>query len=90
MVRWDWGHELQPWSTASVDAITVSHSLEYATQSKWPSLFADMFRVLVPGGVLRITETEYEQYRYRRGGNSAGDGDSQSRSGETARLDRGG
>lgn len=40
----------------SVAGITVSHSLMYLPLPLWPRAFAEMARVLEPGGVLRVTE----------------------------------
>lgn len=53
--EWYWGQPL-PFADGSVEAITISHSLMYCPESLWPMVFADMARVLEPGGILRITE----------------------------------
>lgn len=42
--------------TASVNAISISHALMFLSLEDWPPAFAEFARVLVPGGVIRITE----------------------------------
>ena len=41
---------------ASAEAITISHALMYLPIGDWPAAFAEFYRVLEPGGVIRITE----------------------------------
>jgi len=40
----------------SVDGITISHALMYVHERDWPGVFGEFARVLVPGGVVRVTE----------------------------------
>lgn len=40
----------------SVEAISISHSLMYVAVEEWPAVFAELARVLQPGGVVRVTE----------------------------------
>lgn len=47
-----------PHGDGTVDAITVSHLLMYLPLADWALLFAEAFRVLQPGGVIRITEDD--------------------------------
>jgi SAM-dependent methyltransferase len=48
------------YETGSVDAITVSHMFLYVPLPDWPVALAECFRVLKPGGVLRVTEDNTE------------------------------
>lgn len=54
---WYWGQFL-PIEGETAEAITISHGLMYAPFSLWPGIFAELARVLVPGGIVRITEDE--------------------------------
>lgn len=47
-----------PYPDGSVEAVTVSHLLMYLDRDAWPALFAEIARVLEPGGVVRVTEDE--------------------------------
>jgi len=42
----------------SVHGITISHALMYLPDEDWPAFFSEMARVLVDGGVVRITEDD--------------------------------
>lgn len=42
----------------TVHGITISHALMYLPEADWPALFAEIARVLVDGGVVRITEDD--------------------------------
>lgn len=53
--RWSFPQPI-PYAVESVDAITVSHVLMYVPLEDWPACFAEMARVLAPGGVVRLTE----------------------------------
>jgi Methyltransferase domain len=55
---WTWESGLTDLAAASVEAITVSHSLYVVTEEYWPATFSEMYRVLKPGGVLRVTEDD--------------------------------
>lgn len=52
---WKFEHGLGMWGTGSVEAITESHSLMYVAPEDWPAAFAEMARVLQPGGYIRLT-----------------------------------
>jgi LmbE family N-acetylglucosaminyl deacetylase len=52
---WRFEDGLSMYEDESVDAITTSHALMYVPEEVWPAAFAEMARVLRPGGVLRIT-----------------------------------
>ncbi len=49
-----------PCADGSVEGITVSHSLMYLPLERWPALFAEIARVLEPGGIVRVTEDDCE------------------------------
>ncbi len=64
---WRFEHGLD-YPDASVDAVTISHSLMYVAESRLPDVFADIYRVLVPGGVFRVTEDNTEDEASERYG----------------------
>lgn len=53
---WTFESGLRYWQDASVEAITISHALMYVPLEQWPFVFSEMARVLMPAGVIRITE----------------------------------
>lgn len=58
-----------PYGPLSVDGITVSHALMYVAERDWPFVVGEFYRVLKPGGVVRITEDDTESPasgRYRQ------------------------
>lgn len=57
-----------PYPDGSVEAVTVSHLLMYLERDAWPALFAEIARVLEPGGVARVTEDETVSTASRRQG----------------------
>lgn len=52
----------------SVDAITISHMFLYVPAEQWPAAFAELYRVLKPGGIVRITEDNTEDPESERYG----------------------
>jgi predicted SAM-dependent methyltransferase len=52
---WTWESGLS-YKDNSIEAITESHSLMYVYDKDWPFVFNEMKRVLMIGGVIRITE----------------------------------
>ncbi len=52
----------------SVEAVTESHGLMYVPLSEWPAVFAEIGRVLEPGGIVRITEDNTEDAESQRYG----------------------
>lgn len=55
---WKFEDGLRGFAEGSVDGITISHSLMFVSIEFWPRLFAELARVLRPGGVLRVTEDD--------------------------------
>lgn len=53
---WNFEDGLDCYPAGSVEAITISHALMYVDLEDWPAVFAELSRVLAPGGVVRITE----------------------------------
>ena len=47
-----------PWTDDSLEAITESHGLMFLTPEQVGGWFVECFRVLRPGGTLRVTEDE--------------------------------
>lgn len=52
---WQFEDGLPMLGTGSVEAITESHALMYVGLEYWPEAFAEMARVLRPGGWIRLT-----------------------------------
>lgn len=55
---WCFEDGLPQYAEGSVDGITVSHALMYVDLEDWPKVFAEFARVLMPNGVIRITEDD--------------------------------
>jgi hypothetical protein len=53
---WQFEDGLEAYPDESVRAITISHTLMYVPIAVWPDVFAELARVLEPGGMVRITE----------------------------------
>lgn len=53
---WNFEDGLEPYPDGTVEAITISHVLMYVPADRWPYVFAELARVLQPGGTVRITE----------------------------------
>jgi hypothetical protein len=54
---WEWGNAL-PYGVESVEAVTISHALMYCKPELLFAVLADIWRVLVPSGIVRITEDD--------------------------------
>lgn len=65
---WRFENGLLDYADGSIAAITVSHALMYVELSHWPFVFAELARVLEPGGVLRVTEDRTDDLRSARFG----------------------
>lgn len=68
--EWRWQAGL-PYEDATVDAITISHALMMLLPEEWPAAFAELYRVLKPGGIVRITEDNTEDPESERYGAGA-------------------
>lgn len=65
---WRFEDGLGAYGDGSVEGITISHALMYLPLTAWPAAFAEFYRVLAPGGVLRITEDDAENPKSERYG----------------------
>lgn len=54
-----------PFLDNSVEAITISCVLYAVREDDWPKVFREFYRVLEPGGVIRITEGNTEDHDSR-------------------------
>jgi LmbE family N-acetylglucosaminyl deacetylase len=53
---WRFEDGLGIYGNGSVEAITISHALMYVGLELWLGIFDELYRVLEPGGILRVTE----------------------------------
>ena len=58
---WDVRKDLKDYKTDSIEAITISHVLYNIEEKDYSHIFSELYRVLIPGGVLRITEDNHDQ-----------------------------
>jgi hypothetical protein len=65
LTGWNWESGLL-YPDASIEAITVSHSLMYVPTSFYVYIMMELYRVILPGGVLRITEDATDDPRSER------------------------
>lgn len=65
---WLWESGLGMYDDASVDAITISHTLMYVKADAMDYIFLELFRVLKDGGIVRITEDATDNPRSERFG----------------------
>lgn len=56
--EWRYQDGLPEYEDATVDAVTISHSLMYVPLDDWPDVFCELARVVKPGGVVRATEDD--------------------------------
>lgn len=61
----EWG---LPHVDATVDGISISHSLMYVAAADLPAVFAEIARVLKPRGIVRVTEDNTEDPESERFG----------------------
>jgi ubiquinone/menaquinone biosynthesis C-methylase UbiE len=54
-IGWTWESGI-PYKNETIEAITESHSIMYVNDKDWPFIFNEIKRVLIPGGIIRITE----------------------------------
>ena len=55
---WRFQDGLHDYFDGTVEGITLSHGLLYLPIAEWPPFFAELARVLEPGGIVRITEDD--------------------------------
>lgn len=55
---WRFEDGLGDYPDGSVEGLSESHGLMYVPLAEWPALFAEIARVLEPGGIVRITEDD--------------------------------
>lgn len=65
---WTFEEGLRDFADHTVAAITISHALMFLAEQDWPAFFSEVSRVLVEGGVVRVTEDETDDPRSRRKG----------------------
>lgn len=53
---WKVDDGLRRWADGEVDAVTISHLMMYVPLHTWHAFFDEVYRVLRPGGVVRVTE----------------------------------
>lgn len=61
-----------PYPNESVEGATCSHALMFLPLPDWPPFFAELARVLEPGGIVRITEDDTENPESERFGGFPG------------------
>lgn len=70
LLRTDWSseivvHDLRrrfPWADDSVDAIYSSHTLEHLTRAEGRRFLGECYRVLSPGGIIRIVVPDLRRF----------------------------
>lgn len=67
-VGWHFEDGLGQYEDGSVEGITCSHATMYLPLEDWPAFLAEVFRVLQPGGILRVTEDNTEDPESERFG----------------------
>jgi len=59
--KWDARDGLPEIKDNSVEAITMSHFLYAIEETSYPMFFKELYRVLEKGGIVRITDDNYDQ-----------------------------
>ena len=57
---WDWRGKI-PFLENSIKGVTESHSLMYLKAEEYETSFKEVYRVLIPNGIFRITEDNCER-----------------------------
>lgn len=65
---WRFQDGLTDYADESVEGLTESHGLMFLPLRDWPPLFAEIARVLEPGGVVRVTEDSTQDPKSERYG----------------------
>lgn len=55
--HWEWPHRI-PYATCRADVVFASHMLEYLPESSYADLFLEVWRVLRPCGVFRLSDLD--------------------------------
>lgn len=55
---WRFEDGLRMYGDETIAGITISHAMMYVVDDDWPAFFAEVYRVLRPGGVVRLTEDD--------------------------------
>ena len=63
---WKWESGLPAFADNSVECVTSSHTLMYVEERHWPFIHREVYRVLVPGGIWRITEDNMDAEQPRK------------------------
>jgi ubiquinone/menaquinone biosynthesis C-methylase UbiE len=71
---WRFEDGLPQYPDGSVQGITISHALQNVALEDWPRVLAEFYRVLAPGGVVRITDDDTESPSSSRYGRVWGPG----------------
>lgn len=66
--EWRFEDGLSAYPEGSVEACSISHALMYLQANLWAQFLTECFRVLQPGGILRITEDNTEDQASERFG----------------------
>ncbi len=61
-----------PYGDRAIAGVTEAHGLMYLPEPEWEAFFAEVFRVLRPGGVFRVTEDDAVNPESERFGGYAG------------------
>lgn len=65
---WLFEDGLGDYAAGGVEGITISHALMYVELADWSATFREFYRVLEPGGIVRITEDDTEDPESERFG----------------------
>lgn len=61
----DFRHTGLPFDGESMDMVLMSHVIEHIEKPLWEQIFAELWRVLVPGGKLRLMYPEFREIAQR-------------------------
>ena len=61
---WKFEGGLDEYEDNSVDGITISHALYRVEEKDYPNVFSEFYRILKPGGIIRITEDDTRHWEW--------------------------